>query len=242
MTLPIPHDGVIDHIVNATRLRNDVVSIAVTPSTPPLSSEIIPHGTPHTPLQPGITIAPVWLVTLPVTMFPRLLPNKQPPTLRADPFQAHSHPNQALTLTVGHGNLPPKIVIPALTSRISPLVQHQHQHPLSHTLHILLISLLESIRKNHPTHRTLDNSQFQLGPSLTYPLLFRVTHAFDTTTIHTIAASTSTGTISVDSNTPLTLTSKLSKTFHYTERTKPNHIFISKVFPFPSIAPWLRMS
>ena len=37
-------------------------------------------------------------------------------------------------------------------------------------------------------------------------LLFRVTHAFDTTTIHKIAASTSTGTISVDSNTPLTLT------------------------------------
>ena len=172
-------------------------------------------------------------------MFPRLLPNKQPPTLRADPFQAHSHPNQALTLTVGHGNLPPKIVILTLTSRISPLVQHQH--PLSHTLHILLISLLGSIRKNHQTHWNLDNSQFQPDPSLTYPLLFRVTHAFDTTMTHSIAASTSTGTISVDSNIPLTLTSKPSKTFHSTERTRLNHIFISKDFLFPSIAPWLRM-
>eukprot|EP01037_Dinobryon_pediforme_P018408 gene18408-18678_t len=132
VTLPIPHDGVIDHIVNATRLRNDVVSIAVTPATPPLSSEIIPHGTPHTPLQPGITIAPVWLVTLPVTMFPRLLPNKQPPTLRADPFQAHSHPNQALTLTVGHGNLPPKIVILALTTDL--IVTHLQAAPPAHYL------------------------------------------------------------------------------------------------------------
>ena len=175
-------------------------------------------------------------------MFPRLLPNKQPPTLRADPFQAHSHPNQALTLTVGHGNLPPIIVILALTSQISPLVQHQHQHLLSHTLHILLISRLGSIRKNHPTHRTLDNSQFQPGPSLTYPLPLRVTPASDIMTTHSIVGSTSTGTISADSNINPTLISKLLKTFHSTERTKPNHIFISKVCPFPSIAPWLRMS
>ena len=44
----------------------------------------------------------------------------------------------------------------------------------------------------------LEISWSPLGPSLTYQLLFRVTHAFDTMTTHSITASTSTGTISAD--------------------------------------------
>ena len=198
--------------------------------------------TPRAAPQHGITITHVRLVTLPLTMSPRLLHNKPPPILRASKLPPRSHPNQALTPIVGHGILLPKIVICVLTRRLSSLVQHQHHRLPSHTLHILLISLPGSIKRILQKQRIPDSLSFPLlGPSLTYPLPFRVTPAFDTMMTHSIAGSTSTGTISADYNTHLTLISKLSKTFHSTERTRANHIFISKDFPFLSIAPWPRM-
>ena len=217
MTYPIPND-VLKPIVNATHLPNNVVS-------PTVAHAKISHMTPRAAPQHGITIAHVRLVTLPLTMSPRLLHNKPPPILRASKLIPHSHPNQALTLIVGHGILLPKIVICVLTRRLSSLVQHQHHRLPSHTPHILLISLPGSIKRILQKQRIPDSLSFPLGPSLNYPLPFRVTPASDTTTTHSIGGSTSTGTISADYNTPLTLISKLSKTFHSTERTRTNHMF-----------------
>jgi len=197
--------------------------------------------TPRAAPQPGITITHVRLVTLPLTISPRLLHNKPPPILRASNLLPRSQPNQALTPIVGHGILLPKIVICVHIRRLSSLVQHQHHRLPSHTSHILLISLPGSIKRILQKQRIPDSLSFPLGPFLSYPLPLRVTPAFDTMTTLSIAGSTSTGAISADYNSPLTLISKLSKIFHSTERTRTNHIFISKDFPFLSIAPWPRM-
>ena len=102
------------HNATTNRLPTAVDSPIVALGTPPLPYGKLPRVTHQT----GITIVLDGLVTTPLTMFLHLFPTNSLTNLRSIKFLEHPHPNPTLTLIVGQGIPPLKIVICTLTRRL----------------------------------------------------------------------------------------------------------------------------